>query len=183
MIEGDTYSADDELSLIEKYHLRNPDAPGCAQILIQELLNPVGHPQNTCHLSSHFLPPEFPTVPISHIDLVNLWHKHNAGTNVNSECSKDHRIHETYQEGKISLNHAAHQLCNSIDDDQGLRKETVFQKLWYKCWVTQGPVWEWHTGCHIFEVLSDVDGVYYHLPISNSIDKMSHQCHTSKLEG
>ncbi|KAJ6482308.1 hypothetical protein C8R47DRAFT_1073598 [Mycena vitilis] len=78
-------------------------------------------------------------LPIGRLDLVAQRDRHCAGTHVHSEKDRDQQTDVRYLGGNFSLNHAAHQLKEQIQQSEGLRTETHFQKGRYKRWTLSGP--------------------------------------------
>ncbi|KAJ6617851.1 hypothetical protein B0H10DRAFT_1948034 [Mycena sp. CBHHK59/15] len=62
----------------------------------------------------------------------------------------------SYLDGKFSLNHAAHQLKEAVEQSEGLRTETAFQKGRYRRWIVAGKPIEWVVGCKLDVALSDM---------------------------
>ncbi|KAF8197320.1 CHAT domain-containing protein [Mycena galopus ATCC 62051] len=60
-----------------------------------------------------------------------------------------------YFDGKFSLNHAAHQLKEAVQQSEVLRTETAFQKGRYR-WIASGNPEEWKIGCKIHVALGDI---------------------------
>jgi hypothetical protein len=64
-----------------------------------------------------------------------------------------------YLNGKFSLNHAAHQLKEAVQQSEGLRTDTVFQKARYRRWIASGPPREWQIGVDLRNALTDLNGM------------------------
>ncbi|KAJ6623233.1 hypothetical protein B0H10DRAFT_1943966 [Mycena sp. CBHHK59/15] len=80
------------------------------------------------------------------------------GTRVDSEQTREPEINVEYLGGKFSLNHAAHQLKEGIQQSEGLRTDTTFQKARYHRWIASGKPVEWRVGCRLDVALSDLRG-------------------------
>ncbi|KAJ6628383.1 hypothetical protein B0H10DRAFT_2209664 [Mycena sp. CBHHK59/15] len=117
-----------ELARIEKRLNDNPltdkTISGC--MLIANLLNPILVPYGPGMRPI----PMFINVgtPVSRTDLVAQHTRHCAGTNVHSEATRQPQTDVRYLDGKFSLIHTAHQLKEAVEQSEGLRTETAFQK-------------------------------------------------------
>jgi hypothetical protein len=58
---------------------------------------------------------------------------------VHSEEARKPQTDVRYLNGKLSLNHAAHQLKEGIQQSEVLRTDTAFQKACLQRWVAVGP--------------------------------------------
>ncbi|KAK7014640.1 hypothetical protein R3P38DRAFT_3573396 [Favolaschia claudopus] len=135
---------------IEKRLEDNPDtlATVSGRISIAKLLNPVDPP---------FIGPELRPIPsflagaqpILRATLVAQRERHCAGTHVHSEEDRKPETDVRYLGGKFSLNHASHQLKEGVQQSEGLRNDTAFQKARFRRWVAAGPPVEWKTGCDL----------------------------------
>ncbi|KAJ6591869.1 hypothetical protein B0H10DRAFT_2090740 [Mycena sp. CBHHK59/15] len=94
--------------------------------------------------------------PVSRTDLVAQRTRHCAGTNVHSEATRQPQTDVSYLDGKFSLDHAAHQLKEAVEQSEGLRTETAFQKGRYRRWIVAGKPIEWVVGCKLDVALSDM---------------------------
>ncbi|KAJ7252832.1 hypothetical protein C8J57DRAFT_1349502 [Mycena rebaudengoi] len=122
---------------------------------IAHLLNPV----KPAFIGPQIRPiPTFLTagLPISRSVLVAQRTDHCAGTLVHSEEERQPETDVRYLGGKFSLNHAAHQLKESVQQSEGLRTDTAFQKGRYYRWIAAGKPTEWNIGCNLHDALTDV---------------------------
>ncbi|KAJ6504802.1 hypothetical protein C8R47DRAFT_1210058 [Mycena vitilis] len=92
--------------------------------------------------------------PISRLTLVEQRKRHCAGTRVNSEKTRKPETNVEYAGGKFSLNHAAHQLKEGLQQSEGLRADTVFQKARYRRWIVSGRTVTWDTGLRLQRALT-----------------------------
>ncbi|KAJ7242452.1 hypothetical protein C8J57DRAFT_1367540, partial [Mycena rebaudengoi] len=53
--------------------------------------------------------------------------------------------------------HAAHQLKESVQQSEGLRADTAFQKGRYHRWIAAGKPTEWNVGCNLHDALQVSD--------------------------
>ncbi|KAJ6612218.1 hypothetical protein B0H10DRAFT_2053422 [Mycena sp. CBHHK59/15] len=131
-----------ERARIEKRLNDNPltDKTISGRMLIANLLNPVLVPYGPGMRPI----PTFINVgtPVSRTDLVAQRTRHCAGP--------------IYLDGKFSLDHAAHQLKEAVEQSEGLRTETAFQKGRYRRWIVAGKPIEWVVGCKLDVALSDM---------------------------
>ncbi|KAJ6569952.1 hypothetical protein B0H10DRAFT_2109006 [Mycena sp. CBHHK59/15] len=148
-----------ERARIEKRLNDNPltDKTISGRMLIANLLNPVLVPYGPGMRPI----PTFINVgtPVSRTDLVAQRTRHCAGTNVHSEATRQPQTDVSYLDGKFSLNHAAHQLKEAVEQSEGLRTETAFQKGRYRRWIVAGKPIEWVVGCKLDVALSDMKGI------------------------
>ncbi|KAJ7719366.1 hypothetical protein B0H14DRAFT_3900927 [Mycena olivaceomarginata] len=94
--------------------------------------------------------------PISRQSLVDQRTRHGATTRVHSEADRKPETDGRYLDGKFSLNHAAHQLKEAVEQSESLRTETAFQKGRYRRWIASGDPKEWKVGCKIHVALGDI---------------------------
>lgn len=143
------------LEAIDKELDANPDTPVLGRMQIANLLNPL--PPTATR-------PAVPVIPtflksdgtISRMDLIAQRRRHCATTRVHSEQTRKPNVNVEYLGGKFSLNHAAHQLKEGIQQSEGLRNDTTFQKARYRRWIASGPPVEWREGCRLDVALSDL---------------------------
>ncbi|KAJ6628294.1 hypothetical protein B0H10DRAFT_2209579 [Mycena sp. CBHHK59/15] len=160
-IVTETYFSDEaekdeaELEAIDKQLDVNPDTPVSGRMLIANLLNPAPLTKPTpLPLISTFLTSD--GTPILRSALVEQRIRHCAGTHVHSEAIRKPETNIEYMGGKFSLNHAAHQLKEGLQQSEGLRNDTTFQKARYRRWIAAGPVVEWTEGCRLDVALRDL---------------------------
>ncbi|KAJ7809826.1 hypothetical protein B0H13DRAFT_1927727, partial [Mycena leptocephala] len=115
-----------ELAAVEEKLHNNPAAEKTVsgRMNIAFLLNPVENPA---------MSPSIPTFladgkPVSRNSLVEQRNKNCAETRVHSEAARKPQTDVRYLGGKFSLNHAAHQLKESIQQSEGLRTDTAFSE-------------------------------------------------------
>ncbi|KAJ7835726.1 hypothetical protein B0H14DRAFT_2590072 [Mycena olivaceomarginata] len=120
---------------------------------IADLLNPAPPPAPKIQPIPTFL---VAAEPISRQILVGQRTRHGATTRVHSEADRKPETNGRYLDGKFSLNHAAHQLKEAVEQSEVLRTETAFQKGRYRRWVASGNPQEWKIGCQINVALGDI---------------------------
>ncbi|KAJ7673253.1 hypothetical protein DFH06DRAFT_1292967 [Mycena polygramma] len=137
-----------ELAAIHDDLERDPDTEKTVsgRMRIADLLNPIDVPPPSLNIPT-FLPSK--GLPIGRLDLVAQRDRHCAATHVHSEKDREQQTDVQYLGGKFSLNHAAHQLKEQIQQSEGLRTETHFQKGRYKRWILSGPPKQWNTGINL----------------------------------
>ncbi|KAJ7446055.1 hypothetical protein FB451DRAFT_1567900 [Mycena latifolia] len=143
-----------ELEAIDQELDANPDTPVSGRMLIANLLNPA--PTST--VVSMTTIPTFLShgQPILRRTLVEQRRRHCATTRVHSEQTRKPAINVEYLGGKFSLNHAAHQLKEGIQQSEVLRTDTDFQKARYRRWIAAGRAVEWTVGCRLDVALADL---------------------------
>ncbi|KAK7059768.1 hypothetical protein R3P38DRAFT_3168222 [Favolaschia claudopus] len=80
-------------------------------------------------------------------------------------------------DGKFSLNHASHQLKEAVEQSEGLRNDTAFQKARFRRWIAAGPPVEWKMGCNLYTTLGDLVGTLNSLSfhdVSNASSLVPH---------
>ncbi|CAK5262410.1 unnamed protein product [Mycena citricolor] len=116
------------------------------RMLIANLLNPLPFsaesPEHSVDVPS-FLPSNG---VVSRKDMLNERLRHSFDTRVHSEATRKPQINEKYLDGKFSLNHAMHQLKETIENSDRLRKDTEFHKGRYRRWIASGSAETWDVG-------------------------------------
>jgi hypothetical protein len=160
-----------ELEAIDRQLDNEPETPIPGRLAIANLLNPVP--------STISSPPAIPTfvnsdgTPILRQVLVEQRRRHCATTRVHSEQTRKPQVNVQYLGGKFSLNHAAHQLKEALQQSEGLRKDTAHQKARYHRWIAAGPPVQWAVGFRLD--VACVHGVFLSL-ISCAMLTFSAQC-------
>jgi hypothetical protein len=155
-IAAEAAKAEAELEAIDKELDANPETPVSGRMLIANLLNPAPPIAISLPAIPTFLPVD--GKPIQRRILVEQRTRHCAGTRVHSEKTRKPETNVEYAGGEFSLNHAAHQLKEGLQQSEGLRNDTVFQKARYRRWIASGRAVEWVTGCRLDKALSDLHG-------------------------
>ncbi|KAJ7120688.1 hypothetical protein C8R43DRAFT_1136631 [Mycena crocata] len=147
--------SEQELAAIEAEWEANPETQKTVtgRMQIANLLNPIDTQPARLSIPT-FLPSG--GGPISRLVLAAQRDRHCAATNVNSEKARKPQTDVRYLGGKFSLNHAAHQLKEDIQQHEGLRDETQFQKQRYRRWILTGPAVEWNIGCRLHFHLGEI---------------------------
>ncbi|KAK6971680.1 hypothetical protein R3P38DRAFT_2670220 [Favolaschia claudopus] len=165
---------EEELVAIEQQLEANPDSLKnvSGRILIAALLNPVDPP----FIGPQLRPiPSFlnGTHPILRQTLALQRTQHCAGTNVHSETDRRPETDVRYLGGKFSLNHAAHHLKEAVQQSEGLRNDTAFQKARLRRWIAVGPPVEWKLGCNLHISLGELTVPHIQTRGINSLTVMS----------
>ncbi|KAK7040463.1 hypothetical protein R3P38DRAFT_3348893 [Favolaschia claudopus] len=159
-IVSENYLADlvakdeEELEAIDRELDANPEIPVSGRMALAFLLN---SPPPSTPDSSVLIPiPTFLEAndSFSRHGLIEQRRRHCATSQVHSEQVRKPGVAVEYLGGKFSLNHAAHQLKEAIQQSEGLRNDTAFQKARYRRWIVTGAAVEWRPGCRLDVALS-----------------------------
>ncbi|KAJ7157482.1 hypothetical protein C8R46DRAFT_1040467 [Mycena filopes] len=151
-LASEAAKAEAELEAIDKELDADPETPVAGRMLIANLLNPAPPKLLAPQPIPTFLP--YGGGLVLRRTLVEQRKRHCAATRVNSEKTRKPETNVEYAGGKFSLNHAAHQLKEGLQQSEGLRSDTVFQKARYRRWIMAGPVKEWPVGCKLDAALA-----------------------------
>ncbi|KAJ7739385.1 hypothetical protein B0H16DRAFT_1694558 [Mycena metata] len=145
-----------ELVAIEEHLEKNPEAVKSisGRMRIADLLNPV-EPITPSLPILTFLPADGSLV--SRLALVAQRNRHCTATEVHSEKARLPDVDARYLNGNFSLNHAAHQLKEAVQQSEGLRTDTAFQKARYRRWIASGPPGEWQIGVNLRAALTEIN--------------------------